>query len=129
MARFLLDTHVLIWMDIAPGKLSSSAAALLTDRSNTLILSVISVWEMQIKLQLGKLQLEQSLAEMVESQQQTNHIEILPIRLPHVLTLQNLPMYRKDPFDRLLMAQAIVEKATLISNDDRMVEYPVDVLW
>lgn len=129
MTRLLLDTHVFIWMDIAPTKLSSSVAAHLTDRSNTLLLSVVSVWEMQIKLQLGKLSLEQSLADMIESQQQTNHIEVLPIKLPHVLALEALPMHHKDPFDRLLTAQAIVEKATLISNDEVLAKYPVDVLW
>ena len=129
MTKFLLDTHVFIWMDISPTKLTPSVAALLTDRSNTLLLSVVSVWEMQIKLQLGKLQLEQSLTDMVNVQQQTNHIQILPVTLPHVLALQDLPMHHKDPFDRLLTAQVMVENATLVSSDDILTKYPVNVLW
>jgi len=129
MKRLLLDTHVFIWLDIASSRLSSSVASHLVDRSNILLLSVVSVWEMQIKSQLGKLTLNQPLADMIESQQQINHIKILPVILPHVLALQNLPVPHKDPFDRLLVAQAIVEGAILISNDAILTNYPVDVLW
>jgi len=116
-------------MDIAPTKLSSPVIAQLTDRSNTLLLSVVSVWEMQIKLQLGKLKLDCSLADMITSQQQTNHIKILPVVLSHVLALHDLPLHHKDPFDRLLATQAIVERAILVSNDSVLTKYPVDVLW
>ncbi len=84
---------------------------------------------MQIKLQLGKLKFDQSLADMIISQQQTNHIKILPVVLPHVLALQQLPSHHKDPFDRLLATQAIVEGAILVSNDSVLTKYPVDALW
>ncbi|MEN8221215.1 MAG: type II toxin-antitoxin system VapC family toxin [Pseudomonadota bacterium] len=127
--KLLLDTHTLIWMDIESSKLSSRVAILLQDKSNTLLLSVVSVWEMQIKHQLGKLKLNQPLVEMIKSQQQINNIEILPVTLAHVFALQNLPTPHKDPFDRLLVAQAIVEKAALISNDAVLAKYPVNVLW
>lgn len=84
---------------------------------------------MQIKLQLGKLRLTLPLREIVEHQQQTNNIEILPITLEHVLALDNLPAYHKDPFDRLLIAQAMVEKAVLVSTDLNIAKYDVQVVW
>lgn len=84
---------------------------------------------MQIKQQLGKLDLHQSLADMVANQQKMNRITILPINLSHVLALQHLPFHHKDPFDRLLVAQSMVEKAILISNDSVLTNYPVNTLW
>ena len=127
--KLLLDTHVFIWWDSEPARLSSQALALCQDRANTVLLSVASVWEMQIKLQLGKLKLSLPLAEVIESQERINNIEVLPIILAHVLALQNLPAHHKDPFDRLLIAQANVEGAVLISGDPILAKYPVKLLW
>lgn len=84
---------------------------------------------MQIKQQLDKLDLHQSLADMVANQQKTNRITILPVNLPHVLALQDLPFHHKDPFDRLLVAQSMVEEAILISNDSVLTNYSVNTLW
>jgi PIN domain nuclease of toxin-antitoxin system len=84
---------------------------------------------MQIKLQLGKLRLALPLREIVESQRRTNNIEILPVTLEHALTLENLPAHHKDPFDRLLIAQAIVEEAALVSADPNIAKYVVQVVW
>ena len=80
---------------------------------------------MQIKLQLGKL----PLAEVIVGQQQTNDLQVLPVALSHVFALQSLPAHHKDPFDRLLIAQANAEEATLISHDPVFAHYPVKVLW
>ena len=84
---------------------------------------------MQIKLQLGKLRLALPLKEIVETQQQTNNIEILPVTLAHVLALENLPAHHQDPFDRLLVAQAMVEGAVLVSRDPNIAKYAVQVVW
>jgi PIN domain nuclease of toxin-antitoxin system len=84
---------------------------------------------MQIKLQLGKLHLRLPLAEVIAGQQQTNDLQVLPVALSHVFALQSLPAHHKDPFDRLLIAQANAEEATLISHDPVFVHYPVKVLW
>ena len=127
--KLLLDTHAFIWWDSEPAKLSPKALALCQDRANVVLLSVTSVWEMQIKLQIGKLKLDLPLAEVVESQRQTNGIQVLPIILSHVLELENLPFHHKDPFDRLLIAQANVEDATLVSNGPVFEDYPVKVVW
>jgi PIN domain nuclease of toxin-antitoxin system len=85
--------------------------------------------EMQIKLQLGKLRLQLPLSEIIATQQETNHLEILPVHLHHIMALEILPMYHKDPFDRLLAAQANVEGAILLSCDQVFTHYPVNVVW
>ena len=127
--KLLLDTHTFIWWDSEPAKLSSQVLALCQNRTNRLLLSVASVWEMPIKLQLGKLKLNLPLAEIIESQQQRNNIEVLSVALAHVLALQNLPLHHKDPFDCLLIAQANVEDVTLVSNDPMFTKYAVKVVW
>lgn len=127
--KLLFDTHTFIWWDSQPNNLSQTSLTLLQDRSNILLLSVISIWEMQIKLQLGKLTLSRSLLEIIENQQQTNQIELLSVNLAHVLELDKLPLVHKDPFDRLLITQANVENAALVSCDPIVAQYPVNVIW
>jgi PIN domain nuclease of toxin-antitoxin system len=84
---------------------------------------------MEIKAQLGKLRLDKPLAEIIPEQQRTNGIEILSILLAHVLAVKTLPMIHKDPFDRLLIAQAQVEAIPVISRDENFAAYPVEVEW
>ena len=127
--KVLLDTHTFIWWDGNSAQLSQVALALCTDPHNTVFLSVVSAWEIQIKRQLGKLQLRLPLATVIESQQRQNSIEVLPVMLPHVLALDALPPHHKDPFDRPLIAQAIAEGAALISNDPAFSKYGIDVRW
>jgi PIN domain nuclease of toxin-antitoxin system len=127
--KLLLDTHTFIWWDSDSFRLSSHVLKLFLDLENVLMLSVASVWEMQIKLQLGKMKLSIPLAELVESQLRVNKIEILPVKLRHVLALDELPSHHKDPFDRMLISQAVAEGAVLISNDAILSKYPVEVIW
>lgn len=126
--KLLLDTHIFIWWADAPEKLSATALTALEDENNDLLLSVASVWEMQIKTQLGKLNLSDSLENLIESQQTSNGIQLVPVELAHVLALDTLPLHHKDPFDRLLIAQSIEEGATLVSADSQFSVYPVTVL-
>ena len=127
--KLLLDTHTFIWWDSEPAKLSATALALCNDPGNDLILSVTSLWEMQIKRQLGKLSLRLPLADIVAHQQTTNSLNILPITQAHVYELDWLPTPHKDPFDRLLVAQANSEGAALVSADPIFGSYPVHVVW
>lgn len=127
--RLLLDTHAFIWWDSDPTKLSPRVMGLCEDASNVILLSVASVWEMQIKTQLGKMQLDKPLEEIIAHQQQTNQMQVLPIALGHVLALRRLPDHHRDPFDRLLIAQADVEGAALVSHDHVVAKYPVEVIW
>ncbi|MDD5451949.1 MAG: type II toxin-antitoxin system VapC family toxin [Desulfovibrionales bacterium] len=126
--RLLLDTHVFIWWDSA-AKLSPRVLALCQDRENTLLLSVVSAWEIQVKLQLGRLKLHMPLSDLIEGQRETNALEVLPIVLDHVLALDALPVHHKDPFDRLLLAQSAVEDVVLVSKDSVFTNYPVKVIW
>ena len=127
--KLLLDTHAFIWWDSNPDKLSPRALTLCQDRRNTLIVSVASLWEMQIKAQLGKLKLNIPMAELIEKQKETNAIKVLTISLEHILELGNLPTIHNDPFDRLIIAQARVEDAMIISTDSILAQYPVTVVW
>ena len=127
--KLLLDTHAFLWWDSEPDRLSATAFNACKDPSNILILSTVSVWEMQVKSQLGKLTLNLPLPEVIKGQQETNKLIILPMALEHVLALQDLPPHHKDPFDRLLVAQATVEEAVLVSHDSLLVNYPVQLLW
>lgn len=127
--KLLLDTHTFIWWASAPEKLSERALLACQNRDNELVLSVGSVWEMQIKLQLGKLKLKSALDSLIETQQRANELQILPVELRHVLALSDLPPHHKDPFDRLLIAQAISEDAFLVSADEALSRYSVRLFW
>lgn len=127
--KVLLDTHTFIWWDSAPNKLSPQASAHCQNPANTILLSVVSVWEMIIKLQMGKLTVGGPLANLVRHHQQVNGLQILPVTLDHVLQIENLPALHKDPFDRLLIAQAKEEGAVLLSADALLAQYPVQVVW
>jgi PIN domain nuclease of toxin-antitoxin system len=127
--KLLLDTHTFIWWDSAPSDLSATALALCSDAGNQLVLSVASLWEIQIKRQLGKLNLRMPLGEIVAHQQETNGVTLLAIGQAHVLALDQLPAHHRDPFDRMLVAQALVEGATLVSADSVLKSYPIQVQW
>ena len=127
--QLLLDTHSFIWWSINSEKLSPTVQNLLFNRNNRLFLSVASVWEMQIKLQLGKLKLNPSLQELIKNQITINNLEILSIDLSHIWTLATLNHYHKDPFDRLLISQSIAEIMPILSIDEIFDSYPVQRIW
>ena|SRR5690349_10192697 len=126
--KLLLDTHIFIWWADQPEKLSPLVLSALQDEANELLLSVASVWEMQIKIQLGKLKLSLPLKELVNKQQEINDLSVSPVALTHVLGVGALPFHHKDPFDRLLIAQSIEEGFTLVSADSHFSAYSVKLL-
>ncbi|BAY38883.1 hypothetical protein NIES2111_32320 [Nostoc sp. NIES-2111] len=127
--KLLLDTHVLIWWSSSSERLSANVYNLITDTSNTLMFSIASVWELQIKYQLGKLNLSSPIPNLIESQQRINNLQILPIELSHIYALDGLPNYHRDPFDRIVIAQAIVEKIPMLSADTVFDAYAVQKIW
>lgn len=127
--KLLLDTHAFIWWASDSTKLPPSLKAHCTDPANTLLLSVVCVWEIQIKIQLGKLKVSRSLPDLIEHHRRVNQNQVLNIELEHVLELDALPSPYKDPFDRLLVAQANVNDAFLVSSDAVFSSYPVKLLW
>jgi PIN domain nuclease of toxin-antitoxin system len=99
--RYLLDTHTFVWLDSIPANLSTKVTSICKDPTNLLFISIVSIWEMQIKLNGGKLILPKPLSEIIEWQQQNNSIQVLPVNLPHIFALEKLPSHHRDPFDRL----------------------------
>jgi PIN domain nuclease of toxin-antitoxin system len=127
--RYLLDTHAFIWLDNDPEKLSPRVAAICANPESSLFLSMASIWEMQIKVQLDKLTLPASIELIVRQQVLDNRIRLLPIEFEHILQLNQLPFHHKDPFDRLLIAQARYVNLTLLSDDLVFQKYSVTRIW
>jgi PIN domain nuclease of toxin-antitoxin system len=126
--RVLLDTHTFIWSFDSPEKLSPRIRALCLLEDTELVVSVASLWEMQIKLQIGKLELATPIEVIVEQQRLTNGIVVLPVRLPDVVALRALPLVHRDPFDRLLIAQARVESMPIRTADPQFAHYQMEVI-
>ncbi len=126
--KLLLDTHIFIWWADEPEKLSPAVTSALENETNELILSLVSIWEIQIKVQLGKLKLKQPLKELIVSQQEANDLQLLPIELAHVLALDTLPFHHRDPFDRLLVAQSMIQNMALVTADDMLTAYPIKLV-
>jgi PIN domain nuclease of toxin-antitoxin system len=127
--KLLLDTHTFIWWDREPELIPSTTLTLMQQADTQLVVSIVSLWEIQIKTQIGKFTLRSPLAEMVAQQQTENGIMLLPITLPHILELDNLPQHHKDPFDRLLISQCRTEAATLVSRDAIFKQYDCPLIW
>ena len=121
---YLLDTHIFLWSLDETKRLTKEVAKILKDPRNRIFVSVATAWEISIKQKKGKLPLKTTLEECFRK----SNFEILEIKLPHILQLENLPTYHKDPFDRILVAQAIVEKLMIITEDGKIKKYDVSVL-
>lgn len=125
--RFLLDTHVWLWTLTAPERLDRDTRRLLEDPANQLLLSAASCWEIAIKYRLGKLALPESPARFIPPRLVRDGITELPIQHHHALAVADLPEHHNDPFDRLLVAQALIERLTLVSADRTLAPYRVDL--
>jgi len=126
--KYLLDTHVLLWMQDDNIALSKTARKILEDSTTQLYLSIVSLWEITIKQSLGKLQLEYSLDELIDSCN-TSNITILPIDYGTLKILKVLPFLHRDPFDRIIIATSIELDLDLISNDETTKKYMSKVIW
>lgn len=128
---YLLDTHVFLWWISGDARFPAALVEELSTGGKNVYLSVASLWEMAIKYKLGKLELSVKGAfdHYILRQAQINRIEILPLRAPHVLGTLDLPSHHRDPFDRVLVAQARTEKLRLISRDSQLKPYAVDLYW
>ena len=127
--NLLLDTHSFIWFVEDNPSLSSYAHTLIEEPTNDVFLSIASVWEMAIKVSLGKLDLNQPFDLFIPNQLLLNDIALLDITVNHTLHGARLPFHHRDPFDRLLIAQSLVEGMALISIDSVLDAYGVHRLW
>lgn len=128
--RVLLDTHTFLWWGVDDPKLSTRAREILADDGNELLFSAVSGWEIAIKAALGRLgNVPGDLKGFIDEQISENAFKVLPIHLEHVLGVYSLPQHHQDPFDRLLIAQALAEDIPMLSRDPQFVSYSVNVVW
>ena len=126
--RILLDTHTFLWFIAGSSKLSSTARQLIESSSSSNLLSLVSLWEIAIKKSVGKLNLAQSFNELVLQHVIGNGFEILPIEIHHIALVSTLPLHHRDPFDRLIIAQAVSENISILSVDSSFDAYPIRVV-
>ena len=126
--RYLLDTHVWLWFCLRPEKLTDDVSAILADADNELLLSVASAWEIAIKQHLGKLELPLPAIRYLPDRIENTATTILPIQLHHTLETTKLPLHHNDPFDRLLIAQATVERVPVITADKQFEAYTLELI-
>jgi PIN domain nuclease of toxin-antitoxin system len=129
MSRLLLDTHAFLWWVNDAPELTDAARLAIADARNVCCLSMASCWEMAIKSSLGKLRTARSIDRFVSEQLAANGFVLLNIELRHTAKIEKLPFHHRDPFDRLLVAQAISEKLTIVSANGIFSEYNVKILW
>lgn len=123
--NLLLDTHVFLWFIMGSPNLSADARALIEDDANRKFISVASLWEIAIKSSIGKLTLSAPFDKLIPQQLSVNGFELLPIELAHLAAVTTLPFHHRDPFDRLLIAQATVEKMPIVTIDSAFEAYSV----
>ncbi|MBA3395768.1 MAG: type II toxin-antitoxin system VapC family toxin [Deltaproteobacteria bacterium] len=126
--KLLLDTHVLLWSATDPDRLSTDARAALEDGSHDVLVSVVSAWEIAIKQSLGKLELPTPAEEWLPEVLRRSGFEVAELGLAAALRVRSLAWHHRDPFDRLLVAQAFEEGYTLVTHDDDLAAYGVPVL-
>ena len=129
--RILLDTHALLWFYLGDPRLSDQARTVIEDAANTKFVSPASYWELAIKVSLGKYVLTESYDDFVQHAIFDNGFLILPVEPRHTAQVAVLPFVsgHKDPFDRLLVAQAIIEEIPIVSNDEALDQYSITRLW
>lgn len=127
--RLLLDTHTFIWFVIDSPRLSVMVRRLIENENNEKLLSTASVWEMAIKQSTGKLNFGKPFREFIEEQTNMNSIDLLNINLDYIDVIAKLPLHHRDPFDRLLIAQAMVEEIPILSADSAFDAYAIQRLW
>jgi len=127
--KLLLDTHTLLWFIAGSPNLSAQARSLIEEASNEKFVSIVSIWETAIKVSIGKMTLSASFEDLFPHQLHINGFELLPIKVEHTSVITTLPFHHRDPFDRLLIAQATAEKMILVSVDEVFDIYGANRSW
>ena len=127
--RLLLDTHTLLWFALSDSRLTATAMAHVMDPANEKLVSPASYWEIAIKISVGKYALSQPYEDFMRNAIDRNGFRYLHIEPRHTAVLTSLPYHHRDPFDRLLVAQALVEAVPLLSGDTGLDAYPITRIW
>jgi PIN domain nuclease of toxin-antitoxin system len=125
----LLDTHAFLWSITGDDQLSKTAEKTFLHPDNNLYFSAASFWEICVKLSLGKLSLKRDWFKTIQEEMRINAVQWLPVEMQHCVELTKLPFHHRDPFDRMLIAQAMVEDLRLLSRDPRLSAYEIDRIW
>lgn len=126
--NYLLDTHSLIWFFSGDNQLPKKVIKEIENNKNTIFVSIASLWKIGIKESIGKIRIDGGLSQLVDEIFNSN-FEILPISIDDILVISTLEFIHRDPFDRLLISQALNEKCVLISKDEQIKNYKISVLW
>ncbi len=127
--KLLLDTHAFLWFLMGDSRLGEEARTGIVQGESEVLLSTASLWEIAIKVSLGKLRLARPFADLIPAQIDANGFRLLGITLEHVELVSRLPFFHRDPFDRLLAAQALTEKVPVVSRDSALDAYGVRRIW
>jgi len=127
--NLLLDTHAFLWFIDGSARLSSRARELIEDQGNPKSVSIASLWEMGIKIRLGRLSFEQPFEDFIPRQMELNGLVLLPLRIVHIAKIVSLPFHHRDPFDRILVAQCMTEELSIVSADPMFDKYATNRLW
>ena len=127
--RALLDTHAFLWWITDDPRLSTRVREVIADGGKILYFSAASGWEIAIKAGLGRLRIPENLERFLTEELAQNAIQVLPVYLSHALRVYTLPPHHRDPFDRLLISQALLGKLPVLTADPQIAIYPVDVIW
>jgi PIN domain nuclease of toxin-antitoxin system len=127
--KVLLDTHAFLWLVTDDDRLSKTARQTFLDTKNGLFFSAASLWEICIKNSLGKISLKGQWFKTIQDEMVNNAIQWLPIEMPHCAEVTKLPFHHRDPFDRMLIAQAMVEEMQLLSRDTLLSAYAIKRIW
>ena len=127
--NLLLDTHTLLWFIAGSSSLSASARTSIEDAENNKFVSIVSIWETAIKVSTGKMSLSSLFDTLFPRQLEINGFELLPVKVEHTSLVTTLPFHHRDPFDRLLIAQGIVEDFVIVTTDSEFSDYAIKLLW
>ena len=127
--KVLLDTHAFLWLITDDDRLSENARQTFLNTQNSLFFSAASLWEICIKISLGKISLKDVWFQTIQEEMVNNTVQWLPIEMTHCAEVTELPFHHRDPFDRMLIAQAIVEEMKLMSRDSRLSKYTIELIW
>jgi PIN domain nuclease of toxin-antitoxin system len=127
--RILVDTHVFLWDLLDDHRSSRKAREILSSDEHQLYFSLVSLWEIAVKMKTGKLNSVGSSVAYIRDEMEEYGMELLPIRYEHILQLERLPLHHSEPFDRLLIAQAVAESLPILTHDEKFPLYPVKLIW
>ena len=127
--KYLLDTHTFLWWNLDDPQLSAHAREIIVNGGNKIFLSAASAWEIAIKTAKGRLVLPEEPAQYLAARMSQHHFQALPVQISHAVHVYDLPNHHADPFDRLLVAQCKLEGMPLISKDEDIKKYDVEIIW